>query len=81
MPSVIFHLKMKYHLLQMTRNKKNNNLHRRDCTCIRSWWTNLMNVPVTELSWNLNLPGIFIHSEVNVTAEPFELHTVPLLVI
>lgn len=43
--------------------------------------TNLVNVPVTELSWNLNLVGVFIHSEVNVSAEPLELHAVPLLVI
>lgn len=47
----------------------------------RQGWTNLVNVPVTELSWNLNLVGIFIHREVNVTAEPLKLHTVPLLVI
>lgn len=40
-----------------------------------------MNVPVAELSWNLNLMGVFIHSEVNVSAEPLELHAVPLLVI
>lgn len=40
-----------------------------------------MNVPVAELSWNLNLVGVFIHSEVNVSAEPLELHAVPLLVI
>lgn len=40
-----------------------------------------MNVPVSELSWHLDLASIFIHSEVNVTAEPLKLHTVPLLVI
>lgn len=63
------------------KKKEEEKLNRCDCACIRSRWTNLVNVPVTELSWNLNLVGIFIHSQVNVTAEPFKLHNVPLLVV
>lgn len=47
----------------------------------RSKWTNLVNVPVSEPSWNLDLSSIFIHGEVYMTAEPLQLHTVPLQII
>lgn len=42
---------------------------------------NLIYVPVAEFSWYLNLMSIFIHGEVEVSAEPLNLHRVPVLVI
>lgn len=41
----------------------------------------LVNVPVNELIWHLNLMSIFIHSEVEMSVEPFQLYSVPMKVI
>lgn len=36
---------------------------------------------MAELSWDVNLPGVFVHAEVEVHVEPLQLYTVPVLVI
>lgn len=41
----------------------------------------LVDVPVNELIWHLNLMSIFIHSEVEISVEPFQLYSVPMKVI
>lgn len=41
----------------------------------------LVNVPVAELGWYLNLMRVSVHGEVEVSAEPLQLHAVPLLVV
>lgn len=40
-----------------------------------------VHVPVAELSWHMNLLCVFIHGEVEVSAEPLQLYMVPVLVI
>lgn len=40
-----------------------------------------MNVPVAELSWKVNSLCVFIHSQIEVSADPFQFHVVPVLVI
>lgn len=41
----------------------------------------LVNVPVIELIWHLNLMSVFIHSEVEMSVDPFQLYSVPVKVI
>ena len=44
-------------------------------------FSHLVDVPVAELSWYVYLMGVFIHSEVEVSAEPLQFNKVPVLVI
>jgi len=41
----------------------------------------LMNVPVAELGWYVNLTSVLVHGEVEVSAEAHQLHMVPVLVV
>ena len=43
--------------------------------------SHLVDVPVAELSRHVNLLGVFVHGEVEVSVEPLQLHMVPVLVI
>ena len=45
------------------------------------WATHLVDIPVAELSWYVNLLCVFIHGEVEVSAEPLQLYMVPVLVV
>lgn len=49
--------------------------------CCQFRLTNLVNVPVAELSWYVNLMSVFIHGEVEVSAESLQPDMVPVLVI
>lgn len=49
--------------------------------CVPFSRTYLVNVPVAELGWNLNLMSVSVHGEVEVSAESLQLHAVPLLVV
>lgn len=50
-------------------------------TKLKTTFSHLMNVPVAELCWYVNLLCVFIHYEVEVSAEPLQLNVVPVLVI
>lgn len=49
--------------------------------CVLKGFSRLVNVPVAELSRYVSLLSVFVHGEVEMSAEPFQLHMVPVLVI
>lgn len=49
--------------------------------CVLFGSTYLVDVPVAELGWYLNLMCVSVHGEVEMSAEPLQLHAVPLLVV
>lgn len=50
-------------------------------TTLETVISHLVNVPVAELCWYMNLLCVFIHVEVEVSAEPLQLYMVPVLVV
>ena len=48
---------------------------------LETTFSHLVNVPVAELCWNVNLLCVFIHYEVKVSAEPLQLYIVPVLIV
>ncbi|TNN55298.1 hypothetical protein EYF80_034488 [Liparis tanakae] len=44
-------------------------------------FSHLVNFPVAELNWDVDLMSILIHGEVEVSAEPLQLYVVPVLVV